>query len=489
MAAVLLFGVIGIVALQSSGAASFQVASETEVGMPAGNASKVSSPGASAGQAVQFGQAGGGSTATYPLKVSSNKRYLVGQNDVPFLMVGDTAWNMSAKLTDAEIAQYMDARKNQGFNTILTSLMDINKGSMGNTVNRAGVRIGSFSSPNGAYFDHIVNVLNMAKDRGMQLAILPAWSQHADKDGSYTTGTAASWGTFAANKFKNSDNLIWVMGGDYGGSPEGDCPLVSEMRTMANAIEAADGRHLITTHAGINQSSNLCHSDQPWLDFATTYWDFDYGNVSSVYRNTVKDHGNSPTRPTVSFETGYEGPWGDAYEDQLTTLTSRQQSAYQVLGGGLGFTYGANSTYEMKDNEGKTWRQTITEKGGVHQGFVAKAFLPRQWWNLVPDQNRTVLIGGNSNSGSKDFAAAARTADGSLVMVYTPSSRTMTIDMSKLSATATARWYDPTNSQYRAITGSPFPNSGSRQFATPGNNADGNPDWILVIETNPPAGT
>ena len=48
---------------------------------------------------------------------------------------------------------------------------------------------------------------------------------------------------------------------------------------------------------------------------------------------------------------------------------------------------------------------------------------------------------------------AARTSDGSLVMAYLPTMRTITADMSKLSAIATARWYDPTNGQYVELNG------------------------------------
>jgi len=36
------------------------------------------------------------------------------------------------------------------------------------------------------------------------------------------------------------------------------------------------------------------------------------------------------------------------------------------------------------------------------------------------------------------------------------------------------------------ISGSPFRNSGSHNFTLPGNNHDGNPDWVLDL--NPAAG-
>jgi hypothetical protein len=46
----------------------------------------------------------------------------------------------------------------------------------------------------------------------------------------------------------------------------------------------------------------------------------------------------------------------------------------------------------------------------------------------------------------------------------------------------TARWYDPTAGTFTNIPGSPFANVGSMQFATPGTNAGGDDDWVLVLE-------
>lgn len=73
-------------------------------------------------------------------------------------------------------------------------------------------------------------------------------------------------------------------------------------------------------------------------------------------------------------------------------------------------------------------------------------------------------------------------------MVYIPSARTITIDLTKLSGPTIARWYDPANGKFQSIGDAPLPNAGTRQFTTPGDNADGpeNSDWVLVLETHPP---
>jgi hypothetical protein len=45
-----------------------------------------------------------------------------------------------------------------------------------------------------------------------------------------------------------------------------------------------------------------------------------------------------------------------------------------------------------------------------------------------------------------------------------------------------ARWYNPTSGAYSAVSGSPFPNTGSQSLSTPGNNGTGTSDWALVLE-------
>jgi hypothetical protein len=70
------------------------------------------------------------------------------------------------------------------------------------------------------------------------------------------------------------------------------------------------------------------------------------------------------------------------------------------------------------------------------------------------------------------------------MIAYMPSMRTISVDMSKLSGTAAARWYDPTNGEYIAVDGSPFANTGIRQFTPPGKNHDGDGDWVLLLETD-----
>jgi hypothetical protein len=68
-------------------------------------------------------------------------------------------------------------------------------------------------------------------------------------------------------------------------------------------------------------------------------------------------------------------------------------------------------------------------------------------------------------------------------MAYLPQGGTITVAMTKLQNTITTRWFDPGANTFRAIVGSPFSNTGTQQFTSPGNNSAGDPDWVLVLET------
>src|SRR5271170_3441891 len=60
------------------------------------------------------------SGASYPVKISSlNPRILVDQNNVPFLMVGDSPQSLIVNLSATNASSYIVDRGQHGFNTVL----------------------------------------------------------------------------------------------------------------------------------------------------------------------------------------------------------------------------------------------------------------------------------------------------------------------------------------------------------------------------------
>src|SRR6185437_8765823 len=54
----------------------------------------------------------------YPLKVSANRRYLVDQNDRPFLIVGDSPQTVIGKMSEADAEFYVANRQRHGVNAL-----------------------------------------------------------------------------------------------------------------------------------------------------------------------------------------------------------------------------------------------------------------------------------------------------------------------------------------------------------------------------------
>jgi hypothetical protein len=89
--------------------------------------------------------------------------------------------------------------------------------------------------------------------------------------------------------------------------------------------------------------------------------------------------------------------------------------------------------------------------------------------------------GGNEDLNTATYCTTAWVS-GSYALTYCPQATTITINLAEFQGLTRSRWYDPSGGVYLGISGSPFRNSGSHNFAMPGNNHDGNPNWLLVLD-------
>jgi hypothetical protein len=207
-----------------------------------------------------------------------------------------------------------------------------------------------------------------------------------------------------------------------------------------------------------------------------------------TYEQLLTDYNRNNFLPTFMVEASYEfeqnGPVPFGTPQQL-----RRQEYWSLLSGATGQLYGNHYTWQFicpqRDDSGNCiggWKDELNTPGQQQMAYVKALFESRRWYDLVPDQTHTVVTDGLGTYGTADYVTAARTPDGTLAMAYVPSSRTLTVDLSSFSGPVTARWYDPTAGTYTSIPGSPYANIGSQQFSTPGTNAGGDDDWVLVLE-------
>jgi hypothetical protein len=249
--------------------------------------------------------------------------------------------------------------------------------------------------------------------------------------------------------------------------------------SVALGIKDRDGNHLHTIELNYQASSAL--DDPNWapivgLNLAYTYYPT-YAEVLHAYNQSAKT-------PVFMGEANFEFEQNES-TDGGTTRNLRMHEYWTMLSGTTGQLYGNHYIWRFLPD----WRSYLDSPGVVQLGYMENLFGARKWYDLVPDQRHTFVTAGYGrfvSSGlftGNDYVAAALTPDGSLGMAYLPQGGTITVAMTKLQNSIIARWFDPSANTFEAIAGSPFSNSGTQQFTSPGKNNAGDPDWVLVVET------
>jgi hypothetical protein len=423
----------------------------------------------------------------YPLKKSANGRYLVDQNNVPYLITGDSPQALIVNLSEAQADTFFADRSSNGFNTVWINLLcNTYTGGRADGSTFDGIlpftntfaQTGNYdlSSPNEAYFAHVDRVLNLAAQHGLQVVLDPietgGWLSTLGDNG---TNGCRAYGRYLGNRYKNFDNILWLNGNDYTQWPISTIDAV--VQQVALGIQDNDARHIQTIELGFPVSGSLDDTNwAPIIQLNATY------SYYPTYAQVLVDYDRTNFLPTFMVEANYE------FEHDWTgNATLRRQEYWSLLSGACGQLYGNHYTWQFLTN----WPSYLDTAGSTQMGYVEALFGPRRWYDLVPDQNHTLVTAGYGTAistgsvNASDYATAAQTADGVLALVYLPTNRTVTVDLTQLSGPVTAQWYDPSSGVYAAIPGSPFANTGSQGFTPPGNNADGNGDWVLLLEDAP----
>jgi Protein of unknown function (DUF4038)/Putative collagen-binding domain of a collagenase len=446
----------------------------------------------------------------YPLKTSSNNRYLTDQDNVPFLMVGDAPQTLIANLSRADAETYMTNRLRYGINTLWVNLLC----NFSDGCNKQGVTFdglapfivaGDLSTPSAAYFQRAEEMVRLAADHGMIVLLDPietsSWLPVLRANG---TEKAFAYGQYLGDRYNDLPNIVWLHGNDFQSWRNmADDVLV---QAVARGIRSRDHNHIHTVELNYLTSASL--DDPAWaplieLDAAYTYF--------PTYAQVLAEYNRPQFKPVIMIEANYEFEH-NADTDGGSRKNLRLQEYWTMLSGATGQVYGSAHTWRLE----KGWETKLDTPGVMDLSYMKNLFVQRKWHDLVPDQNHTVVTTGYdglaeslgkltnhlgdgrlslkllrrfkqltslSTVTSNTFAPAARSSDGSLVMAYLPTFRRISVDMTKLAGPITASWYDPTNGKYLPAGDSPYANVGSRQFTPPLDNSAGDHDWVLVLET------
>jgi hypothetical protein len=431
-------------------------------------------------------------SARFPAGVSASGRYLVDQSGDPFLITGDSPQALMVNLSESQANAFFANRQKRGFNTLWVNLLcGTYTGGRGDASTFDGIRPFTnysnpsnpdLSTPNEEYFSRVDDILRLAAQRGITVLLDPAETgSFSDIIKNQAVGAARGYGRYLGNRYQGFDNIIWMSGNDF--EPQNGDDYDAAAEAVALGIQDFDHQHIHTVEV---HGSSL--DDPTWAPIVQLNASYTY---HATYAQVLSDYNRNPLPPnplpTFLVEANYE------FENQAAvpngTEILRRQAYWALLSGAAGQLYGNKYTWPMVPG----WQSHFDTPGAVQMGYVRRLFESLPWYDLVPDQTHMVVtVGFGTFSdlalvGESDYVTAARTPDGSLVVAYLPTMPTeghITVDMTQLSAPASASWYDPSTGKFSAIAGAPFQNTASHDFTPPGPNRDGDDDWVLVLQAN-----
>jgi hypothetical protein len=470
-------------------------------------------------------------TYAYPLKRSSNARYLVDQNGVEYPILGRALWEILTE-TASEARRALDDTVAKKFTAIEMRLINsdgsggvrapfANNGTLlpfTNTLGGATWTGGmpptspygnintdapDLTTPDATYWAFVDAFLNDCLARQILVFAFPAYvgfksTTQGWMDEMVANGTTRmqTYGAFIANRYKNQPNIVWMFGGDRG---TGSNPFTAGEILVEQAL--IDGMKSVSGQLSIN-------IDAEWNTDAifTDQTDFNYGTTYQLLNGAYSFQGLTANQARRAFTDNrgpahlLEGPYDEEGPDGNNVNTNATQPVRRFnwwgwLGSIGGYVTGNGFVWPFnKPGNANDWDLHLNTIGAQDLGRLNGYVRSHDWKRLIPSGlggMRTLITAGGSTVTSSDYVGAACSSDGKLLVAYVPPAHTgnITVDCGSLSGNARGRWFNPFTASYTDITSGNYTLTPTSQtFTPPGDNGSGFSDWVLELDTlDPPA--
>jgi Protein of unknown function (DUF4038) len=438
--------------------------------------------------------------------------YFADQNGKPRLGLADNPWGLIPNAGrwsggwQSTLDAYFSARGAQGFTAVYLD-------PYGNTVNGGafadgrtwdGVypfNSGSTNDPssglNDAFFARVDYAIASAATYGIAVLLNIGYVEGATADmggtgclAGKTTQQYTDYGTFLAARYKNTANLMWVVGNDYFDSFQAEFTAMktglrgggANQPFMVHNMPESTARRTLDTNAVLTTGTAL--SD---VSFVYTY-NCGYFGIEQAYAES------SPL-PVILGDGYFYASSSNTYTATLDRA-ARQEVWWVLASGARFYNFGSEGIWQWTSGAAAqvTGEYFYTTQAGIIRAAVEG--LPG-WHKLIPDTASQLVTAGRgtratslANGGgggqyepafTNSYAAASRTPDGSLALIYMPAATTITVSQALLGAGYTATWIDPVSGATSAGTPGATYNSTAQ-----GSNSAGDPDWVLALQ-GPPA--
>ena len=426
------------------------------------------------------------------LKVSSNGRFLVTEDNQPFFWMADTAWELFHRCSKDEAIMYLKKRASQGFNVVqavalaeLDGLNDPNPNGDLPLINNDP------AYPNDKYFNHIDFIIKEAEKLGIYIALLPTWGDKLNMK-SWGTGpeifnssNAYDYGKWIGNRYRDYDNIIWIIGGDR--QPREGSLDVEVWNQMANGVVDGAGGYdntLMSYHPQPKDgggSSTWFHQEK-WLDFNM----HQTGHcLKQTYKNIGHDYQLNPIKPVLDAEPLYEDHPNCFNAKELGYSVPediRRIMYWNVFSGSFGQSYGCHAVWQMyqpgkepKNNPLRPWKVALDLPLAHQVKHLKNLMLSRPFLTRIPDQSMIT----EEQADSEDYVVATRDSEGSYAMVFFPTGKPTQINFSSLNGKSlNASWYDPRTGN---VCAAPDIEAAANVMIAPPTSGKWQ-DWVLVVD-------
>jgi hypothetical protein len=416
-------------------------------------------------------------TTKAQFSVSENKHFIL-KNGKSFFWMGDTAWELFARLNKEEVATYFKTRSEQGFTVIQASAAELDdKHITANAYGETPVINKDLTKPNEKYFEFVDYVIDEAEKYHLNIALLPTWGSGAEKFNEKNGAIYAAW---IAKRYKNKTNLIWILGGDNDPGKENN---IAVWCAMGNAImKETGGKALISYHSKPNRlGSAEWFRNESWFSFNV----FQNGHCrdEDVYNKMFPAYNALPLKPEVDAEPIYEDHPVCFNVQDLGTSSAydvRKYAYLDLFSGAFGHTYGCHDVWQMYSPKHQPingahyyWYDALKLPGANQMQYVRKLMESHPYLDRVPDQS---VIIENNNTPAERIQA---TRGNDYIFVYTAIGKPFTVIASKIKGDQlNAYWYNPRDGKLTAIGA--VPNNQNNKF-TPPSRGYGK-DWVLILD-------
>jgi Protein of unknown function (DUF4038)/Putative collagen-binding domain of a collagenase len=423
---------------------------------------------------------------------NSAKTYLINsQTANPVFITGDDAFDLATMLTWSNVLVYLQDRASRNFNAIWLGATDDGYQTTPpqNAYGYSPYDGSNFTNEDANYWAYIDSVIAEAAQNGITVFLNPFFVDTEGDQGYSSAITSASsttmttFGNFIGNRYKNYNNIVYLLGGDANPGTSG---VYSKLVDVGAGIVAYDAHHAITLEACEQCVSNGYNSVAAFqsISMSVPSWltiNWAYPQTTTTVDACRNAYAQSPFLPPMAGENFYE------LDNSTTPLEVRWEMYTEVLSGcytGRIFGNGAIWSYNSKNGDSccvsgsPTWQSQLSSNGSVAESYQGQLFRSREHWLLVPDTTNTYLTAGYGSGTT--MSTLARTSDGQSMIAYIPNGNgtTVTINMAGItssSSTVKAYWYNPQTAA-NTLIGS-YANSGSKTFTPPNGN-----DWVLVLD-------